>query len=530
MRLHALDRRGAEHLPGAQPPGLEPPARRLQGAARRGAAGSARGAAARRAAGGGGAMSPNDLQSLFPEVVLVLGGILLLLLDAFGPSLRRGFTGIALLVTAVAAWAVTEIPYGTSCNHLLESTGATRALSLVVLLATFLSLLASQGYLQRERILSGEYHALLLWCATGLLLMLRATELLTVFLALETLSLCLYALAAYNRRVAVGTEAAIKYFLMGAFVSAFVLYGLALVYGATGHTRFAEIASSFKSSGMPVTASLGLLLLVAGFGFKMSVVPFHAWAPDTYQGAPSPFVAFLSVAPKASAAMVLFRILEVVASGATTAKWSKVVALLSVLSMVAGNLLALAQKDLKRMLAYSGIAHMGYLLLALVVLDRPSLTPVIVYLLAYTLMNAGAFTIVGMLYTKPDEQHAIADLAGLGYRYPVPGVCLTVCMLSLGGIPPTLGFLGKYLVFLDAVGDGLVGLAVVGVLASLVGVFYYLRVVYTLYMKSEAQASEGLLLDGWGRAAAVIAAAGTLAVGIWPTRLLSWLLAASPFR
>lgn len=478
-------------------------------------------------------MNLADLQSVYPELALLLGGVLVLLLEAFAVPLRRAFTGLSIAVTALAALAVAQAGNGDSWNHLLESTGATRALSLVVLLATFLSLLASQGYLRREKILTGEYHALLLWCAAGLLLMLRATELLTVFLALETLSLCLYALAAYNRRVAVGTEAAIKYFLMGAFVSAFVLYGLALVYGATGHTRFAEIASAFQSSGMPVTASLGLLLLVAGFGFKMSVVPFHAWAPDTYQGAPSPFVAFLSVAPKASAAMVLFRLLEVVAIGAgghASAKWSNVVAVLAVLSMVVGNLLALAQRDIKRMLAYSGIAHMGYLLLALVVLDRASLTPVIVYLLAYVLMNAGAFTIVSMFYPQPDQQHAISDLAGWGYRYPVLGACLAICMLSLGGIPPTLGFLGKYLVFLNAVGDGLIGLAVVGVLASLVGVFYYLRVIYYLYMKTETHAPEGLLLDGWGRAAAVIAAAGTLAVGIWPTRLLSWLLAASPFR
>jgi NADH-quinone oxidoreductase subunit N len=477
-------------------------------------------------------MNHADLVSVTPELVLLLGGILLLLMDAFVPALRRAFTGIGLLVTAGAAYAALATPYGPSFNRLLESTPATRALSLVVLLATFLCLLASQGYLRRERILSGEYHALLLWCAVGLLLMLRATELLTVFLALETLSLCLYALAAYHRRVEVGTEAAIKYFLMGAFVSAFVLYGLALVYGATGSTRFAEIASALQAKGMPVTASLGLLLLVAGFGFKMSIVPFHAWAPDTYQGAPSPFVAFLSVAPKASAAMVLFRLLEVVTIGAgdRAGKWSHVVAVLAVLSMVVGNLLALAQRDIKRMLAYSGIAHMGYLLLALVVLDRQSLTPVIVYLLAYVLMNAGAFAIVGMLYSKPGEQHAISDLAGWGYRYPLLGACLAVCMLSLGGIPPTLGFVGKYLVFLNAVGDGLVGLAVVGVLASLVGVFYYLRVVYYLYMKTEVHQPEGLLLDGWGRAAAVLAAGGTLALGIWPARILTWLLAASPFR
>ncbi|HTQ81120.1 MAG TPA: NADH-quinone oxidoreductase subunit N, partial [Thermoanaerobaculia bacterium] len=327
-------------------------------------------------------MSPVDLQSIYPEALLLLGGVLLLLLEAFAVSLRRAFTGIAVLTTAAAGFAVVNTPDGESWNRLIESTPATRALSLIVLVATLLSLLASQGYLRRERILSGEYHALLLWCACGLLLMLRGIELLTVFLALETLSLCLYALAAYNRKVLRGTEAAIKYFLMGAFVSAFVLYGIALVYGATNSTRFVDIANAFHTSGqLPVTASLGLLLLVAGFGFKMSVVPFHAWAPDTYQGAPSPFVAFLSVAPKASAALVLFRLLEVVAIGAGGAaggKWSRIVAVLSVLSMVVGNLLALAQKDIKRMLAYSGIAHMGYLLLALVVLDRASLPPVIV--------------------------------------------------------------------------------------------------------------------------------------------------------
>jgi NADH-quinone oxidoreductase subunit N len=478
-------------------------------------------------------MSHADIQSVAPELVLLLGGILLLLLDAFAVGLRRAFTGIALLVTAGAAWAAIQLPEGPSFNHLIESTAATRALTLIILLATFLCLLASQGYLRRERILTGEYHALLLWCAFGLLLMLRATELLTIFLALETLSLCLYALAAFNRRVKVGTEAALKYFLMGAFVSAFVLYGLALVYGATASTRLPEIATSLHSTGLTVPASLGLLLLVAGFGFKMSLVPFHAWAPDTYQGAPSPFVAFLSTAPKAAAAMVLFRLLEVVSLSAgdkVGVKWMHVVAALAVMSMVAGNLLALAQKDIKRMLAYSGIAHMGYLLLALVVLDRGSLTPVIVYLLAYVLMNAGAFSIVAMLYPRPDEQHAISDLAGLGYRYPMLGACLAICMLSLGGIPPTLGFLGKYLVFLNAVGDGLIGLSIVGVLASLVGVFYYLRVVYYLYMKTELEAPQGLLLDGWGRAAAVLAAAGTLALGIWPTRLLAWLLAAAPFR
>jgi NADH-quinone oxidoreductase subunit N len=319
---------------------------------------------------------------------------------------------------------------------------------------------------------------------------------------------------------------------MGAFVSAFVLYGIALVYGATGSTRLGEISARLASSpDIPVLASLGFLMLVAGFGFKMSVVPFHAWSPDTYQGAPSPFVAFLSVAPKVASALVVYRFLDAIVVGEGVAsnafKWSTVVAALAVLSMLVGNLLALVQRDIKRMLAYSGVAHMGYLLLALVVLDRDSLAPVLVYLLAYVLMNAGAFAVVAMLYNRPGEQHLISDLGGWGYRYPLLGGCLAVCMLSLGGIPPTMGFLGKYVVFLNAVGDGLVGLAVLGVVASLVGVFYYLRVVYYLYMKPETRQPEGLLIDVWGRAAAVLAAVGTLALGLWPTGLLQWLITAT---
>jgi NADH-quinone oxidoreductase subunit N len=457
-------------------------------------------------------MSRWDLMSLLPEMVLTGGGVLLLMLEAILPRLRRTFTPLAIVITLVAAWeayvAWTWAPSdpALSWNGLLETSGITLAFSLVVLLATVLCLLASQAYLRREDILSGEYHALLLWCATGLLLMLRSTELLTVFVSLELVSMCLYCLAAYHRRISI-----------------------ALVYGATRSTRFADIGRALSAAPeTPVFASLGLLLLIAGFGFKMSLVPFHAWSPDTYQGAPSPFVAFLSVAPKVASALVLYRVLASVVldggAGTDTAKWSTVVAALAVLSMIVGNLLALVQRDIKRMLAYSGIAHMGYLLLALVTLDRGSLTPVLVYLLAYVLMNAGAFTVVSLLYSRPGEQHLISDLGGWGYRYPLLGGCLAICMLSLGGIPPTMGFLSKYVVFLNAVGDGHIGLAIVGVLASLIGVFYYLRVVYYLYMKPETRQPEGLLIDIWGRTAAVIAALGTLVLGLWPTGLLQWLL------
>jgi NADH-quinone oxidoreductase subunit N len=485
-------------------------------------------------------MNRVDWMLLMPEIVLSAGGVLVLMLEAIAPKARRSFTLLSVLATVAAAWAayIHTLPAApladpaATFGGLLETSPVAFAFSMVVLLATALALLASDGYLRREGILSGEYHALLLWCAAGLLLTIRATELLTIFLALELFSLCLYCLAVFHRRISIAGEAAIKYFLMGAFVSAFVLYGIALVYGATGSTRLGEISARLASSpDIPVLASLGFLMLVAGFGFKMSVVPFHAWSPDTYQGAPSPFVAFLSVAPKVASALVVYRFLDAIVVGEGVAsnayKWSTVVAALAVLSMLVGNLLALVQRDIKRMLAYSGVAHMGYLLLALVVLDRDSLTPMLVYLLAYVLMNAGAFAVVAMLYNRPGEQHLISDLGGWGYRYPLLGGCLAICMLSLGGIPPTMGFLGKYVVFLNAVGDGLIGLAVLGVVASLVGVFYYLRVVYYLYMKPETRQPEGLLIDVWGRTAAVLAAVGTLVLGLWPTGLLQWLITAT---
>lgn len=471
-------------------------------------------------------VTPQDLASLWPELVLSGAGILVLLMDAFLPALRRLLTPLSLLGCVVAAWAaLVRVPAGPSFGGLLLSDGVTQFATLIALVSTALCLLASDGYLRRERILGGEYHALLLWCATGVLLMLRANDLLTIFVALELLSICLYALAGYHRRVAVASEAAIKYFLMGAFVSAFVLFGIALLYGQTGSTRLEEIAAAM-GAGSSLLALLGMLMLVAGFGFKMSLVPFHAWSPDVYQGAPSPFVAFLSVAPKAASAIVLVRLLAAAADSGAWVKGPRLIALLAVVSMIGGNLLALVQRDIKRMLAYSGVAHMGYLLIPLASLDRGSWVPVLVYLLAYALMNGGAFALVAMLYAKPGEQHLISDLSGWGYRYPLLGVCLTISMLSLGGIPPTVGFLGKYLLFVHAIRHDQIWLAVVGVVASILGVFYYLRVVYVLYMKDEVRAPEGLLIDGWGRIGAVLAAAATLVAGTLPGRLLAWLEAA----
>lgn len=464
-----------------------------------------------------------DLLSLAPELLLGGLGVLILLLDAFAPALRRLFTPLVLAGVVVAGWWTWTLGSGPSFGGLIESSPATIAFCEIVLIATMLAVLASDGYLRRERLGSGEYQALMLWCVVGLFLLVRSTELLMIFLALELLSIGLYALAAYHRRLSLATESALKYFLMGAFVSAFVLYGIAILYGETRSTHLDAIADALRlGHASPTLTTLALLMLVAGFGFKMSLAPFHAWAPDAYQGAPSPYVAFLSVAPKAASAMVMMRLLQVAMAGSSP-RWPALFAILAVLSMVAGNLLALVQRDIKRMLAYSGVAHMGYLLIPFAADRATAWQPVLLYLLAYALMNAGAFAVITLLYARPGEQHLVSELSGWGYRYPLLGVCLTVCMLSLGGIPPTLGFLGKYQVFLHAIRHGRVDLALIGVVASLVGVFYYLRVVYVLYMKPEVAAPEGVRIDLWGRLAVVLAAGGTLVLGIWPAAVLDWM-------
>jgi len=462
-----------------------------------------------------------DLVAVAHELVLVGGGIVLLLLEAFAPRLRRVTMPLASL-TVLATLAIPWNPLArtTSFAGLLESTGVTMTLSVIILIATLISILASGEYLRRYHLASGEYAALLLWCAAGMLLMLRATELLTVFVALELFSMCLYALAGYHRRSSMATEAAIKYFLMGAFVSAFALYGIALLYGHTGSTRFEDIAAALAGGGtLDPAVVMGLVLLIAAFGFKMSIAPFHAWAPDTYQGAPSPFVAFLSVAAEVASDAVLVRVVELATPDGGDARWRLLIGALAALSMILGNVLALVQRDIKRMLAYSGVAHMGYVLIPLAAWSHEGWRAITTYMLAYALMNAGAFAIISALYARATEPHLISEISGWGYRFPGLSMALAVCMLSLGGIPPTIGFLGKYLVFVDAIQAELIGLAVIGVLSSLVGAFYYLRIVYTLYMKEEE--TEPTQTVGIGsRLAALIAAGGILALGLFPQAFL----------
>lgn len=422
------------------------------------------------------------LESVFPELILVLLGGMLVLLDAFVPRWRPAFAWIAL--AGVVAALATRWSLGTPgqvWEGVLAVDGLGRFVDTYILVACALALLISDPYLARTQARYGEFYGLLLWAAVGAMTMAKANHLLVVFVGLELLSIALYVLNAFHRQNILSLEAGWKYLVVGAFSSAVFLFGTALLYGASGTLSFsALIAHGVTNKALAV---LSIALLASALAFKLALFPFHAWAPDVYQGSPTPVTAFLSVVPKGAALVVLARVVASLGPHELTPRWTSALAALAVGSMVLGNLAAIAQRDIKRMLAYSGIAHMGYALVGLVAFGPDGVTGVLVYLAAYTFMNIAAFAAVSAFSESEEEPHLINDLSGQGWERPTVAFALSLAMFALAGIPPTVGFVGKFLVFRAAVNAEMVWLAVVGVLMSLVSVFYYVRVVYYLYMK-----------------------------------------------
>lgn len=422
------------------------------------------------------------LESVFPELILVLLGGMLVLLDAFVPRWRPAFAWIAL--AGVVAALATRWSLGTPgqvWEGVLAVDGLGRFVDTYILAACALALLTADPYLSRTQARCGEFFGLLLWAAVGAMTMAKAHHLLVVFVGLELLSIVLYVLNAFHRQNILSLEAGWKYLVVGAFSSAVFLFGAALLYGAAGTLSLSALATQRTAS--PLLSLLGLALVTSALAFKLALFPFHAWAPDVYQGSPTPVTAFLSVVPKGAALVVLARVVASLGPQQLTPRWTAALAALAVGSMVLGNLAAIAQRDIKRMLAYSGIAHMGYALVGLVAFGPDGVTGVLVYLAAYTFMNIAAFAAVSAFSESEEEPHLINDLSGQGWERPVVAFALSLAMFALAGIPPTVGFVGKFLVFRAAVNAQMVWLAVVGVLASLVSVFYYVRVVYYLYMK-----------------------------------------------
>ncbi|MFN2238493.1 MAG: NADH-quinone oxidoreductase subunit N [Thermoanaerobaculia bacterium] len=473
-------------------------------------------------------LEPNWFQAILPEVVLSISGLVLILLDAFAPKLRHYFSHLAVLALIGAAFAALSAPRGEWFGAMYETGLLTLIFDYIFILATLLVVLLSRGYLAIQRLEGGEYYALLMWGTVGMMMMAKGLDLLVVILGLEMLSICLFVLTGYHRRIPISNEASLKYFLMGAFATGFILYGTAFVYGLTGSTSVLQLAQwTASTAAMPPLMTVAVVLLMGGIGFKLALAPFHGWAPDVYQGAPTPVAAWLSTAPKAATLVALIRIWDALAQGEARPAWAGLVAALAVLSMVVGNLVAIAQRDLKRMLAYSGIAHVGYMMIAVYVLSPDSVAAVTIYAVSYALMNIGAFGVIALLQKNQNDAQTLDDIAGLGFRRPFHGIALAIAMLSLAGVPPTAGFIAKFYLFKTAIESGAVWITIVAIVMSITSVYYYLRVVYYLYMKDADEPVVETGKDIFSTAALAISSVGILLIGILPTGLIRGALEAA---
>jgi NADH-quinone oxidoreductase subunit N len=495
-----------------------------------------------------------DWWSIAPVLALTLTGCLVMLVDLFTPNRADKSHLAAVSIAGLAVTALLSVLSWDYVNNaafggMVIADNFTQFFNLLFVFITVVTVLLSQTQLEREDFHAGEFYSLLLFSAAGMMLMAGAADLIMVFLGIELLSISLYIMAGFSRYRLESEEASIKYLLLGSFATGFLLFGIALVYGATASTNLGCVAealgarSAFAPDACPTTASAtasfaggrapvillaGMGLLLVGLGFKAAVAPFHLWTPDVYEGAPTAVTAYMSVAAKAAAFAAMVRVF-MIAFPTLVADWSGMIAVIAGLTMIVGNTVAIAQSNIKRMLAYSSIAHAGYILVAIVAASDFGIQSVLFYSLAYTLMNLGAFAIVILLGRRGEENEQLADYAGLGYRQPVLGALMAIFMLSLAGIPPTAGFVGKFYIFSAAIQAGQIPLAVVGVLASVISVYFYLRIIYLMYMVEPTREYAAPLRARWAYGAAILTAAGVIALGLYPIPLLDWAQASSSF-
>jgi NADH-quinone oxidoreductase subunit N len=469
-----------------------------------------------------------DIFRILPEVILTITGVLVMLADAsLAPARsRRGLGWVAAIGTTVALWASLwqlSLPVGTGFSETVETSPFTVFFHVLICGIVLVTLLLSLDTLPEDSHHQGEYYALITFGAVGMCLMTSAIELLVVFIALEISSISTYILAGYRKQTGRGPESAIKYFLLGSFATAFLLYGIAMVFGATGTTSVYEIARSASSAQNQSLVHAALALMLVGILFKVSAAPFHVWTPDVYEGAPSPVVALMSTAPKAAAFAFLLRIVYEMFP-TIRAVWSPVLWLVAVLSMTVGNLAALRQQNVKRMLAYSSIAHAGYLLAAFAAFGTGGIAAASFYTAAYAAMNVGIFAVVTIAGGYNDERPLIQDYKGLVYRSPLLGSLLIFFLVSLVGIPFTGGFFGKFYSFSAAVGGGAVVLAIIGLLNSGLAAAYYLRLAFAAAQRPDEEPAESrspMMPMGIAVGAALLFAVGaTLVLGIAPGDIL----------
>ncbi|MFN2118837.1 MAG: NADH-quinone oxidoreductase subunit N [Anaerolineales bacterium] len=470
-------------------------------------------------------MPPINFSVIFPLVLLIAWACVLTLVDLFlrnkGLTAFLAALGLALaLGTNLSQIGLT----GTSFNGTIVLDGFSTFVNALLLICGLLGIALAFNYTRRVGIERGEYYVLLLFSVAGMMLMAQAGDLIIVFLALELLSIPLYVLAAFARPKAESEEAGLKYFLLGAFSTGFVVYGIALVFGAVGSTSLNAIVTAATSGAAnPLLLTIGSALILVGLGFKVAAVPFHMWTPDVYQGAPSAVTAFMAAGAKIAGFAALLRVFAL-AFPTLAGDLTPILAVISALTMILGNLLAIAQTNIKRLLAYSSIAHAGYILMAFVPYGQSSVVATSVaaglfYLVSYALTNFGAWAVVIALEQREGKGLNISDYAGLGRKYPALAAAMAIFMLSLTGIPPTLGFVGKFYLFRAAIQGQFYLLAVIGVVTSLISAYYYLRVVVTMYMREgEPQTtSEPWLNLTWGSMAVL-----TVLVSLVPAPLFAW--------
>lgn len=463
-----------------------------------------------------------NLILISPVIVLTLTGFLIIGLGLLSPKkFHAKFSGVAIIGLGVAfiftlkLWNANVIAFG----GMITTDNFALVFNCIFLIGAALSLLLTYNEYEGGYLLYPEFFAIIVFATVGMMLLAAGTHLLTIFLGLETLSISLYILVGFNRTNSRSLEAAFKYFLLGAFASGFLLYGIALIYGTTGSLDLNKIAGFIATNSLlqnPLMI-LGGLLVIVGFGFKVAMVPFHMWAPDVYQGAPTPVTAFMSTGSKAAGFAAMLRFLLVTTNGTVT-DWIKILWVLSVLTMLVGNIAAIVQYNIKRMLAYSSIAHAGYILVGIVAWNEIGASSVIFYLLCYTFVNIGAFGVISILSTKEKEYLELNDFKGLGSQRPIIAIVMAIFMFSLAGLPPTAGFVGKFYLFSAAVKAGQIPLVIIGVINSMISLYYYLGVVVMMFMKESERKWRPVVRFSTVSLSLLFSVIGTLGLGLFPSR------------
>lgn len=476
-------------------------------------------------------LSREQFAMLLPYLIVSFGAMASLLVGVMGKTSRNmAVAGLSVITVIAGLFAVGQVwgePSMTLFNNMLAADYYSNLFNVVLLGATGLVLMSSYSYLEKEGMQYPEYYALALFSCVGMMMLASALDLIVLFVALETMSIGVYVMVGFRRTDVRSNEAALKYFVLGSAASALMLFGIAMLYGATGSMNITSIAEFIKANGTSNSLLLlGAVLVLAGFLFKVATVPFHMWMPDVYEGAPTTVTNFMTTGLKAAAFASFMRVFMAFGYGADltgklNAGFHDVLWVVAVATMLLGNVIALTQRNIKRMLAYSSIAHSGYIIVGFIAGGRSEygFSSVVVYLVAYVIMNIGAFTIVTLLGERGDRNTDIQDYSGLGFKQPALGFAMAVFMFSMAGIPPTVGFAGKYLIFSSAVQAGEITLAILAVLCSAIGAYYYLRVIVYMYMKEPVREAK----IGFALPSALVVLAATIATlqfGIFPSMLI----------